>query len=137
MHGLPPHWAGSVVMRCNWLIGVTLVEEARPQDTTQPPCVSSGFGLDTASCFLGRGWTVIATMRAPRHDLLPPSDRLRSLPLDVTDPGSLARAVEAACPLDVLVNNAGVGMVGPLEGVSMDRIRELLETNTLGVIAMT
>ena len=37
----------------------------------------------------------------------------------------------------MLVNNAGVGMVSPPEGVSMDKIRELIETNTLGTIAMT
>jgi NAD(P)-dependent dehydrogenase (short-subunit alcohol dehydrogenase family) len=98
---------------------------------------SSGFGLDTASYFLDHGWTVIATMRTPREDLLPPSDHLRILPLDVTDAGSIARAVDAAGPIDVLVNNAGVGMVSPLEGVSMDKIRELIETNTLGTIAMT
>jgi NAD(P)-dependent dehydrogenase (short-subunit alcohol dehydrogenase family) len=98
---------------------------------------SSGFGLDTARHFLDRGWAVIATMRAPRQDLLPPSDRLRILPLDVTEAGGIARAIEAAGAFDVLVNNAGVGMVGPLEGVSMDKIRELLETNTLGTIAMT
>jgi len=98
---------------------------------------SSGFGLDTARYFLDQGWSVIATMRAPRQDLLPPSDRLRILPLDVTDAGSIARAVQAAGPVDVLVNNAGVGMVGPLEGVSMDKVRELFETNTLGTIAMT
>src|ERR1700722_5202718 len=98
---------------------------------------SSGFGLDTASYFLDRGWTVIATMRTPREDLLPPSDHLRILPLDVTDAGSIARAIGAAGPIDVLVNNAGVGMMSPLEGVSMDKIRELLETNTLGTIAMT
>ena len=36
---------------------------------------SSGFGIDTASFFLDRGWAVIATMRTPREDLLPPSDR--------------------------------------------------------------
>src|SRR5271156_5974642 len=98
---------------------------------------SSGFGLDTASYFLGRDWTVIATMRRPRDDLLPPSDRLRILPLDVTDADSIACAVEAAGPIDVLVNNAGVGQMGPLEGVSMAKIRELFETNTLGTIAMT
>src|SRR5271168_4671215 len=95
---------------------------------------SSGFGLDTASYFLDRGWTVIATMRTPREDLLPPSDHLRILPLDVTDAGSIARAVDAAGPIDVLVNNAGVGMVSPLEGVSMEKIRELIETNTLGSV---
>ena len=98
---------------------------------------SSGFGLDIAGYFRDRGWTVIATMRAPREDLLPPSDHLRILPLDVTDAASIARAVDAAGPIDVLVNNAGVGMVSPLEGVSMDKIRELIETNTLGTIAMT
>jgi NAD(P)-dependent dehydrogenase (short-subunit alcohol dehydrogenase family) len=98
---------------------------------------SSGFGLDTASYFLDRGWTVIATMRTPRDDLMPPSDRLRMLPLDVTDAGSIAEAVKAAGPIDVLVNNAGVGMMSPLEGVSMDKVRELIETNTLGTIAMT
>jgi NADP-dependent 3-hydroxy acid dehydrogenase YdfG len=76
---------------------------------------SSGFGLDTASYFLDRGWTVTATMRIPRDDLLQPSDRLRILPLDVTDADSISRAVEAACPIDVLVNNAGVGQVSPLE----------------------
>lgn len=98
---------------------------------------SSGFGLDTASYFLDRGWTVVATMRDPKGDLLPATDRLRLLPLDVTDANSIAGAVEAAGPIDVLVNNAGVGQVSPLEGVSMAKIRELFETNTLGTIAMT
>ena len=98
---------------------------------------SSGFGLDNARYFLDRDWTVIATMRDPKSDLLPPSDRLRILPLDVTDADSIARIVKAAGPIDVLVNNAGVGQVSPLEGVSMAKIRELFETNTLGTIAMT
>jgi NAD(P)-dependent dehydrogenase (short-subunit alcohol dehydrogenase family) len=98
---------------------------------------SSGFGLDTAKHFLDRDWSVIATMRTPREDVLPASDRLRILPLDVTDAGSIAKAVADAGPIDVLVNNAGVGQVSPLEGVSMDKIRELFETNTLGTIAMT
>jgi NAD(P)-dependent dehydrogenase (short-subunit alcohol dehydrogenase family) len=98
---------------------------------------SSGFGLDTAQYFLDQGWTVIATMRKPSADLLPPSDRLRVLALDVTDAASIAKAIAAAGPIDILVNNAGVGMVGPLEGLTMDKIRELLETNTLGTIAMT
>ena len=98
---------------------------------------SSGFGLDTASYFLDRGWMVIATMRTLRENLLPASDHLRLLPLDVTDPEGIARAVESSGAIDVLVNNAGVGMVSPLEGVSMDKIRELIETNTLGTIAMT
>ena len=98
---------------------------------------SSGFGLETARYFLDRGWTVIATMRTPREEVLPRSDRLRILPLDVTDPESIAQAVEMAGPIDVLVNNAGIGLLNALEGVSMDTVREVFETNTLGTIAMT
>ena len=98
---------------------------------------SSGFGLETARYFLNRDWTVIATMRTPREDVLPRSDRLRILPLDVADADSIARAVDAAGPIDVLVNNAGVGLLNALEGVSMDMAREVFETNTLGTIAMT
>ncbi|UDL96263.1 SDR family oxidoreductase [Lichenihabitans sp. PAMC28606] len=98
---------------------------------------SSGFGLETARYFLDRDWTVIATMRMPREDILPGSDRLRVLPLDVVDTDSIARAVAAAGPIDVLVNNAGVGLMNALEGVSMDTVRDVFETNTLGTIAMT
>ena len=98
---------------------------------------SSGFGLETARYFLDRDWTVLATMRTPREDVLPRSDRLRILPLDVADADSIARAVNAAGPIDVLVNNAGVGLLNALEGVSMDMAREVFETNTLGTIAMT
>ncbi len=98
---------------------------------------SSGFGLDTARHFLDRGWRVIATMRTPREDLLPHSDRLRVLPLDVTDADSIRRCVEMAGPIDALVNNAGVGLLAPLEGTALSNAREVFETNTLGTIAMT
>ena len=98
---------------------------------------SSGFGLETARYFLDRNWNVIATMRTPREDVLPISERLRVLALDVTDPESIQRAVEAAGPIDLLVNNAGIGMLGALEGISMEKAREVFETNTLGTIAMT
>ena len=76
-------------------------------------------------------------MRTPRQDVLPASDRLRILPLDVTDADSIANAVEAAGPIDVLVNNAGVGLLNALEGLSMAMARDVFETNTLGTIAMT
>lgn len=97
---------------------------------------SSGFGLDTASYFLDRGWRVIATMRTPRTDLLPPSDNLVILPLDVTDDESVRHAVSAAGPIDVLVNNAGIGWLNALEGTPMDIARSLFETNTLGTMRM-
>lgn len=98
---------------------------------------SSGFGLETARYFLEHDWNVIATMRTPQRDLLPKSDRLRLLSLDVTQPQSIARAIEDAGDIDVLVNNAGVGMLNALEGVSQQALREVFETNTLGTIAMT
>jgi len=98
---------------------------------------SSGFGLETARYFLDRDWKVIATMRTPREDVLPRSEHLRVLALDVTDSESVRQAVEAAGPIDVLVNNAGIGVLGALEGTSMETAREVFETNTLGTMAMT
>ncbi len=98
---------------------------------------SSGFGLETARYFLDRDWKVVATMRAPREDILPRSERLRVLSLDVTDAVSVRQAVKAAGPIDVLVNNAGIGVLGALEGTSMKTAREVFETNTLGTMAVT
>lgn len=97
---------------------------------------SSGYGLETAHHFHAQGWTVIATMRTPREDLLPKSDRIRILPLDVTRPDSIDAAVRAAGPIDVLVNNAGIGVVGAFEATPMAHIRKVFETNTFGVMAM-
>jgi len=98
---------------------------------------SSGFGLETARYFLDRDWKVIATMRTPREDVLPHSEHLRVLALDVTDVESIRQAVDAAGPIDVLVNNAGIGLFSALEGTSMETVRAIFETNTLGTIAMT
>ena len=98
---------------------------------------SSGFGLETAQHFLKHDWSVVATMRTPREGLLPRSDRLRVLALDVTDPNSIRQAVEAAGPLNALVNNAGIGWLNALEGTPMANAREVFETNTLGTMAVT
>ncbi len=86
---------------------------------------SSGFGLDTARYFLEQGWHVIAMMRTPRADVLPVSERLRVIALDVTDEASIRRALDEAGPIDVLVNNAGIGMLGALEGTPMHTARDL------------
>lgn len=98
---------------------------------------SSGFGLETARHFLERDWQVIATMRSPREDLLPPSPHLRVLQLDVTDAQSIRHAVDAAGPIDVLVNNAGFGAPAPFELTDMDTVRALFDTNTFGTMALT
>ena len=98
---------------------------------------SSGYGLETARHFHMQGWSVIATMRNPAASQLPASDRLRVLPLDVTDPDSIAAALAAAGPIDALVNNAGIGLVGAVEATPMSLIRTIFETNTFGTIAMT
>jgi NAD(P)-dependent dehydrogenase (short-subunit alcohol dehydrogenase family) len=98
---------------------------------------SSGFGLEIARYFLARDWQVVATMRTPRADVLPPSERLRVLALDITDPESIRQAVEAAGPIDVLVNNAGFGAASPAELIPLATVREIFETNTFGTIALT
>ncbi|WP_434031988.1 SDR family oxidoreductase [[Pseudomonas] boreopolis] len=98
---------------------------------------SSGFGLETARLFLARGWQVVATMRTPREDLLPPSERLRVLALDVADPRSIERAVAEAGTVDALVNNAGLGAAAPFECMPMDTVRTLFETNAFGTMALS
>jgi NAD(P)-dependent dehydrogenase (short-subunit alcohol dehydrogenase family) len=58
-------------------------------------------------------------MRTPRKDILPASERLRVLPLDVTRPESIASAIAAAGSVDVLVNNGGIGVIGVFEVTPM------------------
>lgn len=98
---------------------------------------SSGYGLEAARHFHSKGWNVVATMRNPSDGVLPRSDRLRVLPLDVTNEESIAAAVEASGPIDVLINNAGVGLLGAFEATPMAQARRIFETNTFGAMAMT
>lgn len=107
------------------------------QNTVLITGCSSGYGLETARRFESEGWNVIATMRTPRDDVLPPSERVRLLALDVTKPESITAALEASGPIDVLVNNAGIGALGAFEATAMATVREIFETNTFGVMAMT
>jgi NAD(P)-dependent dehydrogenase (short-subunit alcohol dehydrogenase family) len=98
---------------------------------------SSGYGLATARHFHAQGWNVIASMRTPREDLLPRDARISVVALDVTRPGSIAAALEVSGPIDVLVNNAGIGHLGAFEATPMATVREVFETNTFGAMAMT
>ncbi|MCR6702059.1 MAG: SDR family oxidoreductase [Dokdonella sp.] len=97
---------------------------------------SSGYGLETARHFLAQGWRVVATMRRPRPDLFADQAGVRVLALDVTDRDGIARALDAAGPIDVLVNNAGLGLFGAFEATPMSTVRDIFETNTFGTMAM-
>ena len=97
---------------------------------------SSGYGLETARHFLAQGWRVVATMRTPREVGFPMSSKLQVLALDVTEPHSIARALDACGPIDVVVNNAGIGLFGAFEATPMATVREVFETNTFGVMAL-
>ncbi|MCW5831749.1 MAG: SDR family oxidoreductase [Labilithrix sp.] len=102
---------------------------------------SSGYGHATALHFLERGWNVVATMRTPGKGGLPASERLRELRLDVTDRASIDAAVRAGIAafdgIDVVVNNAGIGLFGAFEATPEKTTREIFETNTFGVMAVT
>jgi NAD(P)-dependent dehydrogenase (short-subunit alcohol dehydrogenase family) len=104
---------------------------------------SAGFGRLLAETLLARGETVVATARDPQSltDLVDEyPDAVLALPLDVTDAGQVRAAVEAAVaagPIDVLVNNAGHGLLGALEELSDEQIHEVLSVNLLGALAVT
>src|SRR4026209_1014892 len=111
--------AGRLIMKSGLLIidhtsagSYRAVHGSHPGDAMKTVLItgwSSGYGLETARYFHSQGWNVVATMRTPRADTLPRSERLRVLALDVTRLESIAAALEAAGPIDVLVNNAGIG----------------------------
>lgn len=101
---------------------------------------SSGYGKATADLFLDRGWNVVATMRRPDAALFGgETDRLKVLPLDITDERSIAGAIEAAVAafgaIDVWVNNAGIGLASIVEVTPDSTVRQMFETNTFGVIS--
>lgn len=101
---------------------------------------STGLGKAAAKLFQSRGWKVIATMRNPESDTeLSQLSNVTLLPLDVTNLDQIQSTAKAAIAqgVDVVFNNAGYGLIGPLEALSDEQITKQLNTNLLGVIRVT
>jgi NAD(P)-dependent dehydrogenase (short-subunit alcohol dehydrogenase family) len=105
---------------------------------------SRGLGLRIAEAVLAAGHSLVATARDPK---LPDEltqrygDRLRQVPLDVTDPAAAEAAVRAALEafgrLDVVVNNAGYANLASVEDITPEDFRAQIDTNLLGVVNVT
>ena len=102
---------------------------------------SSGLGRAAAKLFASRGWTVIATMRSPdKESELATLRNVVLLPLDITDLQQITRAATEATDhgeVDVVFNNAGYGMAGPLEGLTDEQMLRMVSTNLMGAIRVT
>ena len=107
---------------------------------------SSGIGRATALYFQKQGWNVVATMRSPdketdRADSLAKLDRLICLKLDVIDYQTITEAVAETISrfgaIDVLVNNAGYGMLGAFETSTPAQIQRQFATNVFGLMETT
>ncbi len=105
---------------------------------------NAGLGLALAKHLLSQGYQVVGTVRRPNSlaDLLQQyPDLLLEVILDVTHTvqieAAIKQAIDWAGRVDVVVNNAGYGLVGGLEGMTMDQIRHQMETNFFGAVAIT
>ena len=102
---------------------------------------SAGIGKATAKLFQSRGWHVIATMRTPLSETaLSQLENVTLLPLDVTNIEQIRSTAEKAvnsCNIDVVLNNAGIPLFGPMEAVSEEQLLQQINTNLLGTIRVT
>lgn len=101
---------------------------------------SAGLGKATAKLFQAKGWTVIATMRTPEKETeLKQLSNITLLPLDITNSKQVQQTVKAALALgdiDVVFNNAGYGLIGPVEWHTEEQIRAQFDTNFFGTLSM-
>ena len=96
--------------------------------------VSSGFGLETARLLAQEGHTVYGTVRRE----VEPLPHVHYLHVDVRDRdavlNTVAQVIEKEGRIDVLVNNAGMGIGGPLEFATEEEIRLQMDTNFMGLV---
>ena len=104
---------------------------------------SRGFGLEIARAVVERGDAVVAAARDPKvvEIALGQRDKLLSVELDVTDERQAQASVRAALArfgqIDVLVNNAGRGLLGAVEEASAEEIRSVFAVNVDGLLNVT
>lgn len=97
--------------------------------------VSRGFGKVLARMLLADGATVIGTARSGSAEIAAGNGNLKVLPLEVTDRQAVQRTVDAAFadgPVDVIVNNAGYGLLGSVEEATEEEISHLFDVNFHG-----
>jgi len=109
---------------------------------------TSGFGRLTVETLARQGFIVFAGMRAVAGKNAPAAEELRALAeqehlalhiveLDVTDESSVVQAIESIVGitgrLDVVVNNAGMSYIGPLEAFTLEQVQQQFDTNVFGV----
>lgn len=100
---------------------------------------SSGIGKATAKYFAENGWNVAATMRKPENEKdLGNLENIKLYALDVTDKAQVESAIAQIKNdfgrIDVLLNNAGYGLIGPLELADEEQIYKQFETNVFGCL---
>lgn len=104
---------------------------------------SNGIGLAAAERFATEGYIVIATARLPesRPNLLALAERYKNIfirKLDVTDSEENINAlIHSIGMIDILINNAGIGIVGVAESFSQKQIQRIIDTNVYGVVNVT
>jgi NADP-dependent 3-hydroxy acid dehydrogenase YdfG len=102
---------------------------------------STGIGRAVARELKAQGHRPIATARRPDSIADLAAEGIDTLPLDVNDPrtidAAVAASLERAGRIDVLVNNAGINLFGPLLELRVDEIRSVFETNVMGIVAAT